>query len=72
MVKFDPPESYYHIPNCGVFNWQVTLMKQTGVGPAGQPTGVPLSHRSLYWFLLWGYPPGQEVPFKQLCPNEQD
>lgn len=68
--QFTLPESLYQSPNCGVFNWTVTLMKQTGVGADGQPIGTALSYRSLYWFVLWAYPLGQEAPFKPLCPNE--
>ena len=70
-TQFTLPVSLYNTPNCNVFNWQVTLMKQTGTDANGQPTGTPLSYRSLYWYVLWSYPPGVEAPFKPLCPNEQ-
>lgn len=65
------PGSLYSTPNCSVFNWQVTLMKQTGSGPDGQPTGVALTFPSLYWYVLWYYPPGVQAPFDPRCPNEQ-
>ena len=64
------PESLYQAPNCGVFNWQVTLMRQTGVDKAGQPQGEPISYNSLYSYVRWSYPPGT-TPFALLCPNEQ-
>jgi hypothetical protein len=70
-TQFTLPESLYHLPNCGIFNWQVTLMHQTGLGQDGQPKGKPISFNSLYWYVQWLYPPGQEAPFKPLCPNEQ-
>jgi predicted secreted protein len=64
------PETLYQMPNCGVFNWQVTLKRQTGVDQDGQPQGESISYNSLYWYVRWGYPPGQ-APFALLCPNEQ-
>jgi hypothetical protein len=70
-TQFTLPESLYHLPNCGVFNWRITLMQQMGLGQNGQPKGEPISFNSLYWYVQWLYPPGQEVPFKPLCPNEQ-
>jgi hypothetical protein len=70
-TQFTLPVSLYDTPNCGVFNWQVTLMKQTGMGVDGQPAGKPLSYRSLYWFVQWLYPTGAEALFNPLCPNEQ-
>ncbi len=70
-TQFILPESLYHIPNCGIFNWQVTLMQQTGIGKDGQPEGNPISFHSLYWYIQWRYPLGENAPFKPLCPNEQ-
>jgi hypothetical protein len=70
-TEFTLPVFLYSTPNCGVFNWQVTLMKQTGTSVDGQPVGKALSYRSLYWFVRWLYPPGADVPFNPLCPNEQ-
>jgi len=70
-TQFTLPESLYSTPNCSVFNWRVTLMQQTGVGEDGQPKGKPLSFNSLYWYIEWFYPPGEEAPFKPLCPNPQ-
>jgi hypothetical protein len=69
-MQFVLPEQFYQTPNCGVFNWRVTLMKQAGIGADGQPDGVPISFSSLYWYVEWRYPPG-EAPFKFRCPNEQ-
>lgn len=65
------PERLYRTPNCGVFNWQVTLMRQTGVDAAGQPAGVPIGYNSLYWYVQWLYPPGERSPFPSKCPNPQ-
>ena len=65
------PETLYRTPNCHVFNWQVTLKRQTGVDDAGQPKGDPISYSSLYWYLLWSYPLGEEEPFIMACPNAQ-
>jgi len=70
-TQFTLPESLYSTPNCSVFNWRVTLMQQTGVREDGQPKGKPVSFNSLYWYIQWFYPPGQEAPFKPRCPNEQ-
>jgi hypothetical protein len=61
------PESLYQTPNCGVFNWQVTLMRQTGTGNGGQPISYP----SLYWYVEWRYPPSAQAPFIVACPNPQ-
>jgi hypothetical protein len=65
------PEELYRTENCGVFNWQVTLMKQTGTTPDGQPEGKPISFNSLYWYVQWLYPLGETAPFDPLCPNQQ-
>lgn len=70
-TQFTLPKQLYQIKNCGIFNWQITLMKQTGVDQAGQPQGSPLSFNSLYWYIRWSYPLGQPAPFKLLCPNAQ-
>ncbi len=69
-TQFTLPAELYHAPNCGVFNWQVTLKRQTGVDEAGQPQGEAISYNSLYWYVRWVYPPGT-APFELLCPNEQ-
>ena len=70
-TRFQLPVELYSTPNCSTFNWQVTLMKQTGTGPDGQPIGVALSFPSLYWYVLWYYPAGEPAPFDPHCPNEQ-
>jgi hypothetical protein len=57
----------YDVPNCSVFNWQVTLMQRTGRDDNGQPIGEPISYRSLYWYFWWQYPPG-ERSFPPACP----
>ena len=64
------PVELYFTPNCSAFSWQVTLMKQTGTDEQGQPTGEALSFPSLYWYVLWYYPPGVQAPFDPRCPNE--
>ncbi len=69
-TQFTLPTTLYQEPNCGVFNWQVTLKRQTGVAEAGQPMGETISYNSLYWYVRWIYPPGT-APFKLLCPNQQ-
>ena len=69
-TRFTLPTTLYQEPNCGVFNWQVTLKRQTGVDKEGQPQGEPISYNSLYWYVRWIYPLGQ-APFTLLCPNEQ-
>lgn len=61
------PDSLYHTPNCSVFNWRVTLNKQTGVDENGQPIGTPISFNSLYWYLWWSHAPGEEE-FPVACP----
>jgi hypothetical protein len=70
-TQFVLPEELYRIPNCSVFNWQVTLMKQTNTTPDGQPEGIPISFNSLYWYVQWFYPVGETAPFNPLCPNQQ-
>jgi hypothetical protein len=70
-TQFTLPDSLYHLPNCGVFNWQITLMQQTGVREDGRLKGEPISFRSLYWYIEWRYPLGEDAPFDPLCPNAQ-
>ena len=65
------PKEAYTYPNCGVFNWQVTIKCQTGTSKDGSPLGEPVSFPSLYWYFLWDYPPGATKPFASLCPNAQ-
>lgn len=65
------PESLYHTPNCRVFNWQVSIMRQTGTDADGKPVGVPVTHNSLYWFVIWKFPVGQEPPWPMTCQNQQ-
>lgn len=69
-TQFTLPTTLYQEPNCGVFNWQVTLKRQTGVAEDGQPQGEAISYDSPYWYVRWIYPPGT-APFKLLCPNQQ-
>jgi hypothetical protein len=71
-TSFTLPAELYSTPNCQVFNWQVTLMRQTGTSEDGQPTGEPLSFNSLYRYVRWTYPAGAEKPFTLWCPNAQD
>jgi hypothetical protein len=70
-TEFVLPETLYHLPNCSVFNWRITLMQQTGVDKNGNPIGKALSYNSLYWYVQWFYPLDQEAPFDLLCPNAQ-
>lgn len=70
-TQFVLPQALYGTPNCQVFNWQVTLKRQTGVDEKGQPVGDSLSYNSLYRYVMWSYPPGDEQPFTTLCFNEQ-
>jgi len=65
------PEALYHLPNCAVFNWRITLMQQTGTTKTGDPTGEPLSYDSLYRYVRWVYPPDEKAPFDSHCPNAQ-
>jgi hypothetical protein len=69
-THFTLPATLYQEPNCRVFNWQVTLKRQTGTDEDGRPQGEAISYGSLYWYVRWIYPPGTE-PFKLLCPNQQ-
>ncbi len=64
------PSTLYAQPNCRVFNWTVRLMR-SAAGEDGSPNGEPLSHTSLYWYLLWVHPTAEPAPFLPLCPNEQ-
>lgn len=70
-TEFTLPGELYATPNCGVFNWQVTLMRQTGVGEDGQPIGEPISYDSLRWYVEWLYPLDADAPFERFCPNPQ-
>lgn len=70
-TEFRLPAGLYDQPNCGIFNWQVTLMRQTGVDADGQPRGEPISYNSLYWYAEWLRPPGEKSPFIPKCPNPQ-
>ena len=65
------PAELYHKPNCGVFNWDVTVMQRAASGAGGQPSARPVSHASLYWYVEWRYPPDLPEPFTYRCPNAQ-
>ena len=71
QTQFTVPKKLYSIPNCHIFNWQVTLMRKTGEDKDGQPVGVALSYSSLYEYFEWDYPVGQKEPFTVMCPNAQ-
>ncbi len=71
QTQIDLPETIYKTPNCEVFNWQVTLMRQIGTNPDGSPQGQALSYRSLYRYLFWSYPPNAPAPFSTGCQNAQ-
>lgn len=57
-TSFTLPEDLYWMPNCSVFNWQVRLMRQTGMSEDGKPIGEQISHYSLYQYLWWFAAPG--------------
>lgn len=69
--SFELPASLYANPNCGVFNWQVTVMRQTGTDESGAPEGEAVSYPSLYWYVIWAHPSGQPASFPPRCPNAQ-
>jgi hypothetical protein len=69
-THFTLPITLYQAPNCGVFNWQVTLKRQTGTDQGGLPQDETISYNSLYWYVRWIYPLST-APFKLLCPNQQ-
>ena len=64
------PETLYRSPNCGFFNWRVTLKRQTRLGDDGQPIGEAVSYPSLYWYFWWQHPPGEQ-DFPPACPYTQ-
>jgi len=70
-TQFTLPEELYRLPNCSVFNWRITLMRQTGIDKKGKPVGQALSYSSLYWYVRWFYPLDEEAPFAPHCPNAQ-
>jgi hypothetical protein len=70
-TQFMLPEELYRLPNCSVFNWRITLMRQTGIDKKGKPVGQALSYSSLYWYVRWFYPLDEEAPFAPHCPNAQ-
>jgi hypothetical protein len=65
------PPNLFTEPNCHVFNWQVTVLRPTGMSDDGQPRGEPVSFASFYRYFLWTPPPDQPAPFLPLCPNSQ-
>jgi hypothetical protein len=70
-THLDVPASLYHEPNCRVFNWQVRLVRKTGLMPDGRPRLEPVSFASLYAYFVWSRPPGDPADFLPLCPNVQ-
>lgn len=70
-TEFTLPQDLYGNPNCGVFNWQVTLMRQTGVREDGEPIGEAISYNSLHWYVEWLYARAEQAPFTPRCPNPQ-
>jgi len=64
------PKSLFRTPNCRVFNWDVTLMRQAGLDANGQEVEEKVSHTSLYRYFFWTPLPG-EVDFTPACPNAQ-
>ena len=69
--QFTLPETLYHLPNCTVFNWRITLMQQTGDDKDSNHKGKALSYNSLYRYIQWFYPFDDKAPFNALCPNAQ-
>lgn len=70
-TEFRLPTDLFATPNCAVFNWQVTLMRQTGMDKDGQAVGEPLSYDSLHWYVEWMYPSTDDAPFQTHCQNPQ-
>lgn len=64
------PRSLFRTPNCRVFNWDVTLMRQAGLDANGQKVEEKVSHTSLYRYFLWT-PLVGDVDFMPACPNAQ-
>ncbi len=67
--QFTLPEELYRAPNCRVFNWQVTVMRETGVDHDENPEGVPVTYDSMYSYVRWFYPTTDPAPFTLACPN---
>jgi hypothetical protein len=65
-----PPDLYLQ-PNCGVFNWQVRLVRQAEMASGGQPVFEAESYFSLYAYILWTAPPDAPAEFLPRCPNAQ-
>ena len=65
------PAGLYEKPNCGVFNWEVTVMQLAASDSGDRPVARPVSHASLYWYVEWRYPPDAPAPFAHRCPNAQ-
>lgn len=60
-TRLELPTELYSTPTCRFYNWQVQLLRQTGVDSNGDPVGEPVSFRSLYRYLWWQTAPGDEV-----------
>lgn len=65
------PSSLFHKPNCGVFNWQVRLMRTKTPMEDDASKPIAESYASFYWYFLWSPPPGSPAEFPPLCPNAQ-
>lgn len=67
----DVPAELLHQPNCGVFNWDVRLMRIVGTVKDGTPQLEAESYASLFFYFLWVRPPDTPAEFLPLCPNAQ-
>lgn len=61
------PASLLREPNCQVFNWRVSVVRDDG-SPAPREA---VSHESLYAYVLWSHASVQDRPFDLRCPNAQ-
>jgi hypothetical protein len=64
------PAGLFMQPNCGVFNWTVSLMRSAH-GGTGALAEEALSYPSLYSYVLWLHPPSEPAAFPPLGPNAQ-
>lgn len=71
QTQLTVPSELFHQPNCGVFNWQVRLVRLAGESADGSAKFEAESHASLYAYFLWGRAPGSPAEFLPLCPNIQ-
>ena len=44
------------------YEWNITVMRQTGTKPSGMPEGTPVSPASDTWYFTWTVPPPTPTP----------